>query len=112
MRFREGCALRTVGDDCFRCSGLEEVEVPRAVTALGRGAFQECRGLREVVFQEGSRLEKIPYGCFAKTGVRRLVIPSGVTAIGARAFYMCKALEAVELPGSVRRIEGHVFYGC
>ena len=50
MRFQEGCALRTLGDGCFRCSGLEAVEVPRTVTALGKWAFKECGALRSVSF--------------------------------------------------------------
>ncbi len=62
--------------------------IPDNVTAIGNGAFENCRLL---------------------TGI---VIPDSVTSIGGNAFSNCSGLESIVIPDSVTAISNQAFRGC
>lgn len=64
------------------------VTIPQNVVAIGKGAFKDCYGLREVT------------------------IPEGVVSIEEWAFTSCKALQKVSLPKSLKEIGFHAFEHC
>lgn len=65
----------------------EEIE-GKQVTAIGRGAFVECKTLLNVT------------------------VPEGVTAIGDEAFVACYSLQSITLPDSIAEMGEHPFYSC
>jgi len=67
---------------------LESVTIENGPTAIGRGAFYECRNLQKVI------------------------IPPSVETIDEFAFSFCNKLKHVELSEGLRSIESHAFQTC
>lgn len=116
--------LHTVTSGSFyRCSTLEEVELPKSISALGSsggsyGVFQECTNLRTVIFQEGTELENIGNNLFRGCeSLERIVLPplrpySGTSYyLGSYMFYGCKGLKYADVSG-LPYIPNYAFYKC
>lgn len=54
VEFNEG--LQVLGPNCFSCTGLLAVAIPRSVVRIEGGAFAHCSGLEVVEFATGSAL--------------------------------------------------------
>lgn len=67
-----------------RCD-IAEVNVAEGITAIGAGAFRDCRKLKVVS------------------------LPEGVVSIGEKAFYGCSALKEIQIPASVTEIAENAF---
>lgn len=116
--------LHTVTSGSFyRCSTLEEVELPKSISALGSsggsyGVFQECVNLRTVIFQEGTELENIGNNLFRGCeSLERIVLPplrpySGTSYyLGTYLFYGCINLQYADVSG-LPYIPNYTFYNC
>lgn len=71
----------TIGEEAFRLSDVQFVELPKTIKTIGREAFSWCQSLREVS------------------------LPSGITFIGADAFKNSHSLVSISVPSSVMVIE-------
>ena len=69
-------------------AGCKNTTIPAGVTSIGRGAFENCDGLTDIV------------------------IPSGVISIEEGAFYYCSSLTSIEIPASVTGIGEMAFAAC
>lgn len=116
--------LHTVAQSSFyKCSTLEEAELPKSISALGSysgsyGVFQECVNLRTVIFQEGTELENIGNNLFRGCeSLERIVLPplrpySGTSYyLGSYLFYGCKGLKYADVSG-LPYIPNYAFYEC
>lgn len=70
--------LVTIGEACFRNSGLEQIGIPRSVKSIGRDAFRVCKQLRDVLIPEDSALEEIGQLCFLGTQLAKLALPTRI----------------------------------
>ena len=66
---------------------LESIQIPAAVTSIGRNAFIECIGLTQIA------------------------IPPGVTVIEMQTFENCSSLTSIDL-SNVKTIDGYAFSNC
>ena len=95
--------LTSIGENAFKESGLQAIEIPASVEAIESGAFCDCTALTNVTFEKGSRLKMIwgmyswdDYGTFADcTSLTSIEIPASVETIGAATFQNCTALTSV-----------------
>lgn len=72
---------------------------------MGQSAFDECAGLKSLVFPEG--VETIDgYVCQDCTGLRELTLPTTLTTLGYDAFKTCTNLETLTLPATVSLSSG------
>ena len=89
---------------------LAAVSIPTTVKTIGSSAFSGC-GLASVTIPEG--VETINNnafeGCIALTSVN---LPSTLRVIDGRAFFSCSALETVVIPEGVQTIEMNAFDSC
>ena len=71
--------LRVLGPNCFSCTGLLAVAIPRSVVRIEGGAFAHCSGLEVVEFAPGSALQVLRATAFAGTPAVRgkIDIPAG-----------------------------------
>lgn len=73
--------VTTIGEDAFySCEGLEEIKIPRGVTALNGACFAFCKSLS------------------------RVSLPETLTSISGYCFVSCTALKSISVPGSVATI--------
>lgn len=97
----EKCIVAEIGDAAFLGNEtLVSVEIPKSVTAIGKGAFQSCKNLTTVVIYNGetivdeegnetvipANLTKIGDSAFHNSGLTEITIPDTVTEIGFHAF--------------------------
>lgn len=129
-----GKAVKTIGLEAFKYSGIKSIRLPEGVTSIGTSAFYGCGGLTEIVipasvktigtdaFRLCSGLTEINipnsvtkidfcafYGC---SGITDLIIPNSVTTIGEYAFEDCTGLTSVKLSNSLTELSDRTFNGC
>ena len=78
--------------------------VPKGVTELLDGTFEECVALKDLSFAADSALARIDSRVFAKSGVTSLAAPSSLLDIGDEAFADCASLSAATLPARLKTI--------
>ena len=114
--------LTSIGQNAFKESGLQAIEIPASVEAIESGAFCDCTALTNVTFEKGSRLKMIwgmyywdDYGTFADcTSLTSIEIPASVETIGAATFKGCTALTTVtfEKRSQLKTINGNFEAGA
>jgi len=105
----------------FNTNGIQSLYLPSSVTNVGEaaGRFHTLRQFRVdsgnpaymavdgmLLTRDGTELLRVPA---AKESV---VVPEGVTRIRTRAFYECPNLVSIELPTSLRTLDGYAFSRC
>ncbi len=101
--------VKSIGKGAFEDTNLKEIIVPDSVTYLGDYAFRGCE-LKRVSLPV--HMTTIPYGLFHYCPFEVMVIPEGITAIRADAFLQCEALHTLELPSTLKKIDGCAFWHC
>ncbi|MCR5156212.1 MAG: leucine-rich repeat protein [Butyrivibrio sp.] len=117
--------VRTIGEDAFRETAIEELYIPTGVKEIQKSAFYKCRNLKKIsgcygletlgncVFEEctaltgtvefGEGLKSIGQGCFRGcSGVTCFKFAEGLENIGGEAFVDCTNLRALYLPSTVQ----------
>jgi hypothetical protein len=95
----------------MECKRLKNVTIGKGVTSIGEAAFSECSNLASIVIPESvtSIGEQAFMGC---SRLARITIGNGVNSIGEQAFMECNQLAHVTLGSSVNSIGSWAFYGC
>lgn len=123
----------SIGSHAFaNCGVLKDVVIPKTVTEIGEDAFAYTPWLTrrtEPYTIAGANIllranitqpqVNIPIGvrciapaAFAQLPVQHVRIPEGVGRIQHGAFSYCEQLETVELPATLRQLDGYIFHGC
>ena len=88
---------------------ITSISLPKSLTSISTGAFQNCNTLTEINFSEG--LKTIGDHAFQKTGITSLHLPEGVESIGERSFQDNYNLEQIVLPSTLASIGSRAFIG-
>ena len=100
-------SVTSIGDDCFRKSGIRSIAIPDTVTTVGKRAFYDCFDLYAV--RIGSSVSTLPSYCFANCAVLQNVeIPDTVTDMADGVFYHT-GLTFLRLPQNLHTIGMHAF---
>ena len=92
--------LTVIENYCFSESGLQEVKIPKNVTAVNKGAFEDCASLSKLTIGDG--VKKIGENAFKNCILlKRVVFPKNLSVIEKDAFAGCKNLMRVEFSGAV-----------
>ncbi len=104
-------SVRTINEDAFWDSTVQEVNIPSGVTEIGMRAFLECTYLKRITIPNSVTKigEQAFQNCTSLTGV---TLPNTLTAVEAYAFCGCSALTSVTIPASVREIGENAFSSC
>ena len=104
--------LKTIGEDCFWNSGLEEIIFPASVKEVGARAFYKCEHLRRVLL--GEELEKLsekevgggkykgPASVYSK--VKDIMLLSALKTVEVETFSWCENLKRIDIPSGVEYI--------
>lgn len=84
-----GNIVTAIGEGAFRnCKFIIEVMLPESLTHIGDYAFCECRGLTEIVF------------------------PNTVEVVGNHSFYNCRSLHKMTMPARLKYIGDGFIKNC
>ena len=137
----KGKLVTKINENGFaNCHNLTSIIIPKNVTSIGFGAFENCSkltyntkdnlkylGNSENLYlyladNTNSNITKatidnncriIGYGAFAGcSNLTNIIIPNNVTSIGKRAFIVCSSLTSIMIPNSVTSIGEGAFNGC
>lgn len=101
--------LKSIGDCAFLNNEALEIEgLPEGLETLGESCFRST-GIIRLTLPAG--LREIPDWCFAECrALTTLTIPDSVEAVGSYAFYNCQELSSVVLPDGLMEIRAYAFY--
>ena len=106
---------RPYDDANSRKKKITKIIIGNGVTTIGKGAFWDCSGVKEVVFEKGSSLKEIKKNGFhSNINLKEIVLPASLEIIGISAFYNAANLESVEFenPDNLKEIGGQGFGAC
>lgn len=102
--------LKNIGAYAFTGnSQMTEFTVPKNVTDIGTGAFENMYALTFIELNEA--IERIPDEMCANSPVKNIVIPESIKTIGDRAFQWC-GLENVTFGKNLESIGSYSFQSC
>ncbi|MBE6664517.1 MAG: leucine-rich repeat domain-containing protein [Ruminococcaceae bacterium] len=100
--------IYSIGNDCFRNSGLTYVKLPRGLAndnrVLGYNTFQDCKYLTTIDFSNCPMKTFSVAFALNCDGLRYLSLPEGVKELSSNCFDGCDNLEAVYLPDSLETL--------
>ena len=101
----------SIGQKAFAwCRLMDTVHMPD-VTALGAGAFSDCRSLKNVTLS--SELTDIPASAFARCmSLSAITLPDSLVSLGDGAFAECNKLTEIILPDTLANMGEGVFADC
>ncbi len=89
---------------------LEECILPESITAIGNGAFVNCKKLVKINIP--TKVTVIPKYCFTNCEkLSDITLPEGLETLNGYCFKNCKALKLATLPSTVEIIREEVFNG-
>ena len=104
-------SVNTIGNNTFYMSGLEQFDMPDAVTELGTGVFESCEKLRRLHLSR--QLTAIPeYTCAHCTNLEEVNIPYRVTRLEHDAFWDCSSLPEPTLHEGITFLGYSAFRNC
>lgn len=98
-----------IGPFSFAHSGIKTAIID--VPIIGRGAFEDCKFLKEVVFSKNVLKieEEAFYRCESLT---RVIMPENLISIGAKAFAGCFNIEKMTFSERLKEIDDLAFLSC
>lgn len=100
------------GSTLVRYRGTSEmVSIPRTVTYIEKGAFEDNTSIKTVVIP-GTVTDIGAYAFWGCGGLETVRLGNGMTQISDYAFANCKGLKKVEIPSTVRSIGIQAFADC
>lgn len=89
-------------------SDSTEITIPKEVTSIEEGAFEECEKLTSVIIP-GTVKTIGAYSFFCLTQLKSVKLGEGVTSIENFVFHSCDKISKVEIPSSVTFIGASAF---
>jgi len=98
------------GHDAFRaCNTITRAVIPSTVTSIGENAFRSS-GLEAIDLAEG--VVTIGNYAFYGTNLKSVLLPASLVSLGAAAFDYCTSLESVSIPSGIDTIQYATFADC
>ena len=83
----------------------------KAVTVIGRDAFQGCKSIEQVVIPDSVTTIDC-YAFHSCPSLMQVRIPDSVTSINGRAFFYCSSLASIRLPMNLGELSDNPFFKC
>lgn len=87
------------------------VSVPKTVTAIGEGAFENNTTVEKIILPDSVK-QIDAYAFWGCKNLRTVTLGKGLTNVGDFAFMNCTGLETITIPDNVRSIGIQAFAGC
>lgn len=100
--------VNDIGNNAFKQSDLESIDIPKSVSRIGYHAFSGCTNLKNVTFN--GIVKYIGRYAFCNCyELESIVLPEGIEKINSYTFYDCSKLKSVWIPRSCKVIEDNAF---
>ena len=98
--------LQIIGENAFSGSAITSITIPRSVTTIENGAFQNSWNLTTITFEDNNSLLTIGERAFAQCGNLTALDfeKSQLKTIGDYAFNGCNNLASITIPNSITSI--------
>ena len=97
----------------FNFTSLESITIGPSVTEIGSDAFGKCSALSSVTFEGTSSLDTIGDSAFNEcSALQKIDLPGSLRTIEGDAFTNCFSLGSVTIPEGTETIGDYAFYGC
>lgn len=105
--------ITTIYDGAFQnCTSLKTINLPDTITTFKSGIFNNCNSLPSIHLPE-SLVGDLPNNAFNKCrSLSNITIPVGITSIDYGCFEYCSALAKVTVLGNITSIGGFCFDNC
>ena len=100
--------VRTIAEDAFSYSPVQEVIIEEGVSTIGGWAFYKCKHLKKISLPKS--LQQIDQFAFRMSGIQSLVIPDNITDISYIA-KGCDSLRTITLGAKVNDYQ-NAWKGC
>lgn len=111
--------LARIGNNAFSaCSSLTEITIPKGVTAIGDGAFNNCSVINFNVASEntvyrsenGHLIERATQTLIR--GANKSAVPDGIKVLEVRSFQRVNGITELNIPKSVTKIGNYFINDC
>ena len=104
-------SINFLESSCFSKSGLVTFDIPKQVTKLPFGVFQDCRSLKQVKFHGQFKAlgDNVFNGCIS---LKEINLPNSLESMGALCFSNCVKLMKIVLPQKIHTINTYTFSNC
>lgn len=104
--------VTAISDFAFTgCLYFDKLTIPNTVTSIGHYAFSDCTHLEKVVFAKDSPLELLGKYAFKGCAFASITLPATLKTFDG-AFKECSQLKSIDIPASITSIGDETFYGC
>lgn len=103
-----------IGNEAFRESGIEFVQLSNNILSLGSGAFYTCEQLKQVSSEGivGNNGGIVKIGCFENCSqLEQITLPQNIVELAGWTFTECHKLISLVVPPRVRTIGYHGLNG-
>lgn len=105
--------VKEIAEQGFAGAYVSKITVPSTVERIGTAAFMYCKNLTEIKFADGIDLAEIGWGAFGGcTMLGEIDLPASVKVVDGMAFYGCERLKTVTLPEGLENINQRAFEDC
>lgn len=102
--------VTAIDNDAFGYSTIESIKIPTTITAIGDGAFNYCKSLKQITLPDV--VMTIGDHAFEGCGLKEVTIPSAIDIIQSHTFAYCTELKHIQLPDQLKYINYGAFLGC
>lgn len=109
--FEEGSLLNVIENETFACTGITDIQLPKNLREIRRGAFLGCQELTNVSISKSGSLEVIAASAFRNCSTLK-DIPFEETSlkeIGCFAFFGCHQLRNAKFSATIQNIGKSAF---
>lgn len=102
-------AIKTIGKEAFRDSGITGIVIHENVKTLEYRTFFNCTSLKSVDMPSVTQVKEGAF--YLCTSLKTVNMPA-ISSLGTGAFGVCESLESIALPDAVKIIEDDTFGKC
>ena len=104
--------VTAIGNGAFQNNAVvEEIIIPHGVISIGHDAFNGCVHLKKITVAD--TVSFVGYRAFAGCeNLEAICLPDGVKFLGDFAFCNCRGLKKINLPQKINTINRNTFAGC
>ncbi len=107
-------SLRIIGEQAFSGACIhQDIVIPKNVSKIEAGAFENLRLSPSITFEEGSCLSELGEVAFLSCkGIKEIKLPEPLKRLNKNVFQSCINLETIQFSSQIEEIDECCFHNC